>query len=404
MNENSNQITALADEEGDAALKFDWNEGLSSFPASESDGEVSNSNSPNHFEVFDDHHGQRQREVAVGPINATTMFNSNRASSNISATRSPPHDRSSSFSAMIPTRRRKKPKAFPKRPLSAFSLFYREERTKSALGGINQENLRRALEKKWQRLPASEKQYYEAIAIQDSDRYKREMDDYNNKLRHHEHQIELEELHASQQQQRSKHPRVQQYAPAYSPYEVQGPNTLGPPQCISRPHHHHDSSSSIPPLHPPPPPPPPYSSTYLPFYHSPYPDVNSYPGPPRLAPPLHSRPAVLPRMHPPIHQQVQQPPPAHHHFHPPPEPTRLAYLPTGSSEFAPPTLPTASRPVLEEGEPENGTPIPPGMEIVLRDSSGAPRKYRIQYAIVTMDHDQAQEHMDQLRHNSMGGT
>jgi hypothetical protein len=98
---------------------------------------------------------------------------------------------------------RKKPKDHPRRPLSAYNVFFKEERQrilndipdasaevkqtgiktrkrkKNAHGKIGFENLAKAIGQKWQSLTQEEIHYYKAQAEVDQKRYRDEMEVYN---------------------------------------------------------------------------------------------------------------------------------------------------------------------------------------------------------------------------------
>jgi len=107
---------------------------------------------------------------------------------------------------------RKKPKDRPKRPLSAYNIFFKEERQrilskipdsdvkeegdgktagaknkqslkrkKSPHGKIGFENLAKVIGQRWQDLKPDEVQYYKEKAEADMDRYKEQMEEYLNK-------------------------------------------------------------------------------------------------------------------------------------------------------------------------------------------------------------------------------
>ena len=94
--------------------------------------------------------------------------------------------------------RRKQPKDKPKRPLSAYNIFFKEERARllnkvpcdvgdegnqkrTANGKIGFENLAKIIGGKWQDLRPSDVEYYKRKASSDMQRYKDEMDEYNKK-------------------------------------------------------------------------------------------------------------------------------------------------------------------------------------------------------------------------------
>mmetsp|Transcript_12506 Transcript_12506/g.29837 ORF Transcript_12506/g.29837 Transcript_12506/m.29837 type:complete len:460 (-) Transcript_12506:205-1584(-) len=81
---------------------------------------------------------------------------------------------------------RKKPKDRPKRPLSAYNIFFKEERARileevaasngeDPQGKIGFQNLAKLIGKRWQELPANEMVYYKKKAETDMVRYKEEM-------------------------------------------------------------------------------------------------------------------------------------------------------------------------------------------------------------------------------------
>ena len=85
-------------------------------------------------------------------------------------------------------RRPKKKKGVPKRPLSAYNLFFQSERAKileAAESGqgdrLGFEGMAKIIARKWKALPASEKPQYDKGAEKDSIRYQKEMEEYNKK-------------------------------------------------------------------------------------------------------------------------------------------------------------------------------------------------------------------------------
>ncbi|KAL3914704.1 MAG: hypothetical protein SGILL_005993, partial [Bacillariaceae sp.] len=95
----------------------------------------------------------------------------------------PPSNTKSVFS-----RRKKKPKGMPKRPLSAYNLYFQAERGRileqQAKQGekatkIGFEGLGKIIGKQWKKLSNADKKQYEVLAEKDGERYRKEMDAYN---------------------------------------------------------------------------------------------------------------------------------------------------------------------------------------------------------------------------------
>lgn len=91
--------------------------------------------------------------------------------------------------------RAKKPKDMPKRPLSAYNLFFKSTRAKMMestpvgsdgkaipAGKIGFETLAKTIGREWKALSAKELDKYKAKAEEDMQRYKREMEDYHQNL------------------------------------------------------------------------------------------------------------------------------------------------------------------------------------------------------------------------------
>ena len=137
------------------------------------------------------------REASGGGVNAsnnditslTTNSNDSMESSINNRKRSPPPPTTSgtgTTTSSISSRRKKKPKGMPKRPLSAYNLFFQSQRLKildesGSAGGrkVGFEELGRVIGKKWKSLGSNDKKIYVKLAEKDNIRYRKEMDAYN---------------------------------------------------------------------------------------------------------------------------------------------------------------------------------------------------------------------------------
>ncbi|CAJ1969336.1 unnamed protein product [Cylindrotheca closterium] len=87
--------------------------------------------------------------------------------------------------------KRKKPRGMPKRPLSAYNIFFRTQRTivqakakketPEGSKGLGFEGLGKLIGKQWKKLSKEDRKKYEILAEKDGVRYRQEMDAYNQK-------------------------------------------------------------------------------------------------------------------------------------------------------------------------------------------------------------------------------
>ena len=81
------------------------------------------------------------------------------------------------------SRRKKKAKGMPKRPMSSYALFFAQERAKlvEADGNpssLSYEELEKIVAMRWRGLSAEERKDFEGLAVQDSERYRNEMESF----------------------------------------------------------------------------------------------------------------------------------------------------------------------------------------------------------------------------------
>jgi hypothetical protein len=302
---------------------------------------------------------------------------------------------SSSTSSVPVSRRKKKPKGMPKRPLSAYNLYFQSARAKILEcaedgdgGKIGFEGLGKIIGQRWRVLPELERKAYEMLANKDSVRYRKEMEEYNQmkhkKLDESDQQslktllrttrTDTDDDYASQQEQENKRMdglvsfsglqsldlsnATSSNQPMYgnsimdsiSPSQHQAMNDYSPLQRQSQQqgqlsHSMHSYSYT-------PSPPPPARTVSQPSYQS----------------------------------QQQQPLPPDYSSGP-----DYGIPMPANSQLSFPPLPRGIDPV-----PPNQIPVPPGMEIILPDQTGVDRKYRVQYACYSMTREAAHRYIESL--------
>ena len=238
-------------------------------------------------------------------------------------------------------RRKKKPKSLPKRPLSAYNLYFQRVRADLNSDGASRigfHELGKIVGKKWKSLSEEEHKVFRELAIHDSERYRRDMEQHK----------KMESL-KKEEEQNAEHSLRQEKSidPARSDAVV--------PSCGDIPA----------PLN--------YGRAMSPSYG------NS----------SQFSPSDYPLYHPPLQPPGQYPQAWGNDGSTPNNIRRLVY----------PKNDAVAPPVLKEGIPTNGKPLPPGSEVHIRDESGELRTYTVQYAMVTMPRDKAQDYINRLKCN-----
>lgn len=299
-----------------------------------------------------------------------------------------------STSSVPVSRRKKKPKGMPKRPLSAYNLYFQSARAKileSAEEGdggkIGFEGLGKIIGQRWRVLPESERKAYEILANKDSVRYRKEMEEYNQmkhkKLDESDKQslktllrttnTDTEDDYASQQEQGNK--RMDGLAIFAGSQSRDLINVLS----SNQPMYGNSIMDSISPSQHQ------VMNGYSPLQrHSqqqgqPNQSVQSYSYTPSPPPPAR---AVSQQSY----QSQQQPLPPNYTSGP-----DYGMPPPANSQLSFPPLPPGVDPV-----PPNQIPVPPGMEIILPDEAGVDRKYRVQYACYSMTKEAAHRYIESL--------
>ena len=278
------------------------------------------------------------------------------------------------------SRRKRKPKGMPKRPLSAYNLYFQAERTKiiakqvEGKPRIGFESLGKIIGKQWQDLGGAEKKEYGKLAEKDSERYRKEMDAYQDRKakrfaeedrRAAEQSPVLTTLGASNRSvQASFDPNFikQQGSLRVVPVgEIFGSSMLlsHPPDSMISSVSSQPSGAAI---------------SYRPI------QIEQAPSPPRNALPYNN---ILDSRH--THRAVQADPPSHYFPQPPGAHTSEPY------DVAAP-VPGAA--ILSAHN--SNCPMPPGMEVVLADRNGVERKYCVQYTCYSMTRENANMYVESV--------
>jgi hypothetical protein len=291
------------------------------------------------------------------------------------------------------SRRKKKPKGMPKRPLSAYNLYFQSERTQllAAVDSgerrkIGFEGLGKIIGKKWRELNAVERKVYDKLAEKDSVRYRKEMESYHEKqakkIDDDEKLSSYNFAVSSSLDQQGQAQLARAYEPGMSFHEQ------------AQPKQHPESFMVVPVGHP-------LSSAsqqqQQQMQMEEFDRLRSIPSNPisQVGPPpsyTFAAQADLPQApyqqaHYEISMQHQQPPPLLNQMPPlnqMPQPPNLGH----HISLPPPQ-------VMEPGS-NDSFPMPPGMEIVLSDRNGKDRKYRVQYTCYSMTRDAAHKYIESM--------
>ena len=289
------------------------------------------------------------------------------------------------------SRRKKKPKGMPKRPLSAYNLYFQAERGRileeqaklgEAAPKIGFEGLGKIIGKQWKTLSNADKREYETLAEKDGERYRKEMDAYNDlksKLLEEEVSRPLSTnpqfaAVASIEMSHSAPPILQTApaAPAVSAHGgvygyaamPQGMHFAAPVQGNA-----HVAKSSL------------GQTSAGPSMYA-RDRASSVDGAPAPSPS-----AAL--------SYDGRGTPSHHHQSPAQTPRPTASV----GQHPPPSLqryPLPNSGMPQHGNMPNSFPLPPDMEIVLSDSNGVDRKYKVHYTCYAMTREAAHQYLEAL--------
>lgn len=277
---------------------------------------------------------------------------------------------------IAPLRRKKRNPGLPKRPLSAYNLFFAhirpkiiEEREKGEDGStspssekLSFEDLGRLIGKRWKALSDADRRSFEERAEKDSIRYRKEMEDYNTRKK----QKKLDELAKKLEED----PLLGKAgaASALAPLPLRKEESEGPPPIASFPVTPSPVKARLPGSASPQPP------TVIPG--SPGPQDNL------VVPKTAFRPASGQTTWTPATQK-------------PSRPSSYGPVPiiSPATSFAGPSAP--SPPEISPGI-QSHLPVPPGMQMYLPDPTGRERKYTVKYKFYSMTKREAEEYMQSL--------
>lgn len=250
------------------------------------------------------------------------------------------------------SRRKKKPKGFPKRPLSGYNIFFKQERVNvlqehnnqnsmiptlegggeaSERSNVSFQDLGKIIGKRWKALTEDERKKYEYLAQQDSVRYRTDMEVFNENKRMRNEEKNKEAITGCTEEKKESPPI------SWSTTVLSGPPEIKPL-----------------------------------FHQSAHQPLQA-----RL--PGQGNPPQLLRMGPP----ASFPSYAQHQQH---ERQQHAQGFVNASSLATNTT----------NDPSMDYPIPPGTELFLADPQGRERKFKVQYKFYTMTRHAAEAYMELL--------
>eukprot|EP00934_Nitzschia_sp_Nitz4_P008188 Nitzschia sp. Nitz4//scaffold112_size70979//28361//29865//NITZ4_005901-RA/size70979-snap-gene-0.131-mRNA-1//1//CDS//3329533262//8178//frame0 len=265
------------------------------------------------------------------------------------------------------SRRKKKPKGMPKRPLSAYNLYFQSARAKilaTAEGEgqkIGFEGLGKIIGKKWRDISAADRKVYETLAEKDGERYRKEMEAFNElKAKRKEAEERESESRFNASLPRTTTPQPSAFE-STSSYIMRSPNT-------------NQSSDGfvVAPMG---------GATVEVTSREEFSRLHNMTAPAPM--PYGGAPASF--GNPPSAENISPCPP-----YPPSYESSMHHA--GGSRHPMMGMAQGVEPVA----PPDGFQMPPGMEIVLSDRAGKDRKYRVQYNCYSMPRDAAQKFIQNL--------
>mmetsp|Transcript_15656 Transcript_15656/g.26186 ORF Transcript_15656/g.26186 Transcript_15656/m.26186 type:complete len:322 (+) Transcript_15656:346-1311(+) len=126
-----------------------------------------------------------------------------------------------------PSRRKKKPKSLPKRPLSAYNIYFQQLRAELNAEGnqkVGFHDLGKIVGKKWQVLPDADRIEFQDLAGQDSERYRKEMEEHKKRETAKKEEAQKASSAPSFSTQDVRVPLAGNYGPSFGG----GPQSFGP--------------------------------------------------------------------------------------------------------------------------------------------------------------------------------